>query len=195
MARNRRASARSISRVTWWAIAGALIAVSLVYFRGSDAPGVFLSDDEECLARVIRSEMGIGDAKQKLHVAWASRNLADEKGVSLSSLACSPLGPQNRGRPLSSVQSALKSDRRIARKVLASAKSRDPTRGATHFINPRLQNRLAKRGKRSGYKGRNYSKIRRRWRKRYGWEPYYRVGPTLELWGPRKKKWIRPRDS
>lgn len=173
--------------------ASAPILVWLMY--RSDPAGVFLISDSDCLARVIRSEIGVGTPKQRLHVAWAARNLAAEKGVSLSQLACSPVGPQGRSRPLSSIQPATESDLRVARKVLALSTKRDPTRGATHFINPRLQNKFARTGKRPGYKGRSYRKIRRRWKRMYGWEPYYRLGPTLEMWGPARKSRKRRRDS
>ena len=165
--------------------ASAPIAVWLMY--RSHSAGVFLSSDSDCLARVIRSEIGVGTPKQRLHVAWAARNLAAEKGLSLAKLACSPVGPQGRSRPLSSIQPATPSDSRVARKVLALPSKRDPTRGATHFINPRLQNKFARTGTRPGYKGRSYRKIRRRWKRMYGWEPYYRLGPTLEMWGPARK--------
>jgi hypothetical protein len=142
--------------------------------------------DAEALARVIRSEIGVGNEKQRLHVAWAVRNLAAERGESIHEMACSPCGPQQRGRPVSSKQPATHADRRLAHQVLAAPLSLDPTGGATHFINPKLQDELARSGKLPGYKGNFYRKVRRRWIRRYRWEPYYRLGPDLEMWGPRR---------
>lgn len=142
--------------------------------------------ESEALARVIRSEIGQGSDKQKRHVAWAVRNLAASQHRSIAEMACSPCGPQGRGRPVASGQAALDSDRKLARRVLARKQSKDPTGGATHFINPRLQDKLARRGVR-GYRGNSYRVVRRRWRRAYGWRPYYRLGPELELWGPKKR--------
>jgi hypothetical protein len=74
-------------------------------------------------------------------------------------------------------------DRVLARHVLSMPWSLDPTGGASHFINPLLQDRLARDGRVAGYRGRTYARVRRRWIRDYGWEPYYRLGPTLEMWG------------
>lgn len=187
MARKPRSTARPLSKGAFVSLAVcAAIAFALLY-RNSSNGGIYLDSDAECLARVVRSEIGIGTTKQKLHVAWVARNLAREKAVSVSALVCSPVGRQGTSRPLSSAQEGNESDLHIAKRVLAAQQKRDPTRGATHFINPRLQDQLAKRGKRKGYKSRPYNKIRRHWKRVYGWEPYYRIGPTLEFWGPKRK--------
>ncbi len=165
------------------------IAITMLVVRQcrKEKPGVFLNDDVEALARVVRSEIGTGTKKEQVHVAWAARNLASEKGVGISKMVCSPCGPQRKGRPLSSAQPALESDRVVARRVLAASLGRDPTGGATHFINPVLQDKLAKE-KRRGYVDSSYRVVARRWRRSYGWEPYYRIAATLEMWGPRRKK-------
>lgn len=146
-----------------------------------------VTDEVEALARVIRSEIGIGSPQQQLHIAWATRNLASERGQTIAEMACSPCGPQQRGRPVSSRQAALDRDRELARHVLDSPARFDPTGGATHFVNPALQDELARRGA-PGYGDRPYSKIRRIWTRSYGWEPYYRLGPDLELWGARRER-------
>lgn len=143
------------------------------------------ASDVEALARVIQSEIGHGSAKQQSHIAWTARNLAKERGQTVAEMVCSPCGPQKRGRPLSSRQAPTDSQRELARAVLEASQGRDPTGGATHFLNPRLQDRLAK-GKRPGYRGNGYNKVRRRWKRKYGWQRYYRLGPTLEFWGPKK---------
>jgi hypothetical protein len=140
-------------------------------------------DDIEALARVIRSEVGTAPHQHRLHVAWATRNLALERRQSIVELACSPCGPQQRGRPVSSRQRATVADRALAREVLAAPCSLDPTGGATHFIDPLLQDQLA-RVAAPGYAGNPYAAVARRWRVNYGWEPYYRLDRTLELWGP-----------
>ena len=143
--------------------------------------------ETETLARAIRSEIGTGTDKQKLHVAWAVRNLARERKQSLAEMACSPCGMQGKKRPISTAQEALDADLALAEKVLKAPRKADPTGGATHFINPKLQDRLAKRGRR-GYRGRPYRKVRRRWIREYKWSPYYRIGTDLEMWGPRRNK-------
>lgn len=171
-------------------LALALTCASLVYgyqrWRAS-TEAVHVHDEVEALARVIRSEMGGGTLKQRTHIGWATRNLAAERDESVAEMACSPCGPQQRGRPVSSRQQALDKDRKVARAILAHPPAADPTGGATHFINPRLQDVLAKSGEIPGYKGNTYAKVRRRWIRRYKWSPYYRLGPELEMWGPRKK--------
>jgi hypothetical protein len=143
-------------------------------------------DDVEALARVIRSEVGTAPHQHRLHVAWATRNLARERRQSIVELACSPCGPQQRGRPVSSRQRATAADRVLAREVLAAPCALDPTGGATHFIDPLLQDRLARVGA-PGYKGNPYASVARRWRVSYRWERYYRLDRTLELWGPARR--------
>jgi hypothetical protein len=95
---------------------------------------------------------------------------------------------------VSSRQEPRDADRVLARSILASPPILDPTGGATHFINPMLQDDLASRG-RPGYRGRPYSEVRQRWSQAYGWEPYYRIGPDLELWGPRRVARSKPSRS
>lgn len=147
-----------------------------------EPPAPVITDDVEALARVIRSEIGIGTEQQKLHVAWTTRNLAESRGQGVAEMACTPCGPQERGRPVSSRQRATDADRALARLVVAADPRLDPTGGATHFLNPALQDELARRGV-PGYRNRPYRAIRRIWTRSYGWEPYYRLGPDLELWG------------
>jgi hypothetical protein len=161
--------------------AGSLAAAHIIATR--PVPPVYVDDETEALARVIRSEAGTSATPQRIHVAWVTRNLAAERGETIAEMACSPCGPQGLGRPVSSRQDAAAEDRELARHILASPATMDPTGGATHFINPMLQDELAARG-RPGYRGRPYHEVRRRWQESYGWEPYYRLGPDLELWGP-----------
>jgi hypothetical protein len=142
------------------------------------------SSDVEALARVIRSEIGIGKPHERLHVAWATRNLANQRGQSIAEMACSPCGAQNARRPVATGQNAQPADRELARHVLSAPTFLDPTVGATNFINPRLQDRLAESGALPGYAGRTYERVSRRWRERYGLTLYYRLAPTLEFWGP-----------
>jgi hypothetical protein len=162
----------------------ALLIASIFVLGCSDE--VHVHDDVEALARVIRSEAGTAPLQQKVHVAWATRNLAASRRQTVARMACSPCGPQRSGRPVSSRLPATDADRRLARHILAAPAIVDATGGATHFVNPALQNALAARG-RPGYAGRPYRHIHATWRGRYGWEPYYRLGPDLELWGPRRR--------
>lgn len=178
------------SQLPWVQVAVVCFGLALGYFGWSalgklDRSDLYVSE-EEALARVIRSEIGIGSRHEQVHVAWATRNLARKRNQSIVEMACSPCGPQERGRPVSSIQRATDSDRRLARAILEAPLFLDPTGGATQFINPRLQDQLAKRGA-PGYRGRSYSVVSRRWRSRYGWERYYRLSPILELWGEKRK--------
>lgn len=164
------------------------LAAGLLAFRHTRGGGVsFLPMNEsEALARVIRSEIGSGSPQQRLHVAWATRNLAAERRQTIVSMACSPCGPQELGRPVSSRQEPRDADRALAEAVLAAPALLDPTGGATHFINPVLQDQLVAR-KVPGYT-RSYDRVRRMWSDSYGWEAYYRLGSDLELWGPKRRR-------
>lgn len=165
----------------------AVLVAGLVAFRRADGPLPFVPISEsEALARVIHSEIGSGSAQQRLHVAWATRNLAAERRQSVVEMACSPCGPQELGRPVSSRQAAREVDRQLAEAVLAAPAMLDPTGGATHFINPVLQDLLVAR-KAPGYT-KSYERVRRLWSESYGWEPYYRLGNDLELWGPKRTR-------
>jgi|SRR6185503_11301013 len=164
----------------------ALTAGGLVAFRHSESGPFFPVTEEEALARVIHSEIGSGSDQQRLHVAWATRNLAAERRQSIVAMACSPCGPQELGRPVSSRQEARDADRALAEAVLAAPALLDPTGGATHFINPVLQDQLVAR-RVPGYT-RSYDRVRRMWNESYGWEPYYRLGSDLELWGPKRRR-------
>src|SRR5690606_10243091 len=114
-----------------------LIAVlSLLLWRRFD-PGMRIDSGDaseiEALARVIRSEIGIGTATQQLHVAWAVRNLSVERQQTIAEMACTPCGRQGPARPVSSVQKATTADRELAVRVLRAHASEDPTGGASHF--------------------------------------------------------------
>jgi hypothetical protein len=163
-----------------------VVLVAIVIAMRGDLRDEHPLDEVEALARVIRSEVGTAPHQHRLHVAWATRNLARERQQSIVELACSPCGPQQRGRPVSSRQRATDADRALAREVLAAPCSLDPTGGATHFIDPLLQDKLA-RVAAPGYAGNPYAAVARRWRVHYDWELYYRLDRTLELWGPARR--------
>lgn len=167
-------------------LVGGLVAFN--YRENSDGgSGYLMMTEREALARVIHSEIGSGSPQQRLHVAWATRNLAAERHQSVVAMACTPCGPQELGRPVSSRQDARDVDRELAHYVLAAPQILDPTGGATHFINPALQDQLATREV-AGYRGRPYERVRRTWSSSYGWEAYYRLGSDLELWGPKRER-------
>ncbi|MCP4445160.1 MAG: hypothetical protein GY811_07430 [Myxococcales bacterium] len=174
------------TRANDWLLAGLVGLVGLWLLWPNS--GQYETRESEVLARIIQSEIGSGTKKQQRHVAWTARNLARERKQSLAEMVCSPCGPQKRGRPMSSRQQPKDSHRVLAKAVLDAPQRRDPTGGASHFLNPRLQNHLARSGKRPGYRGNSYSKVRRRWIRTYGWQPYYRLGNNLEFWGPKKRK-------
>jgi hypothetical protein len=165
---------------------GIAAAVAIVLaLRGE--PEVWVLDETEALARVIRSEVGVSAPQHRVHVAWATRNLAAARRQTVAAMACSPCGPQQAGRPVSSRQSPTDADRELARHVLAAPAILDPTGGATQFVNPQLQDQLAAAGA-PGYRSRPYRHVRRTWTQVYGWEPYYRLGPDLEMWGPKRRR-------
>jgi hypothetical protein len=179
--RRRRRPARLLGALVL--AAGAVAAAAMLATRPPAEP--FVHDEVEALARVIRSEAGTSPLQQRVHIAWATRNLAEERRQTIARMACSPCGPQQAGRPVSSRQAPTEGDRQLARQILAAPRELDATGGATRFVNPKLQDELAASG-RKGYRDRPYHAVRKRWTEVYGWEPYYRLGRELELWGPRR---------
>jgi len=186
--------ARAAGAVRWMAqlpvgaqlaLIAALVGVGFAVAHYLQERPLYVDDETEALARVIHSECGGCSSQQQLHIAWATRNLAAHRRLSIADMVCSPCGPQERGRPVSSRQPATDADRLMASYVLEAPDLADPTGGARHFINPRLQDELAAAG-RGGYRGNPYKVVRRRWMHQYGWAPYYRLGPDLELWGPKR---------
>lgn len=173
---------RRVRRAARWLILVAAIAAAALFLPWRPEAPVYLTDETEALARVIRSEAGVSSPLERLHIAWATRNLAAERRQTIARMACWPCGPQQAGRPVSSAQAAGDADRRLARDILRASPLLDATGGATHFVNPSLQDALAAEG-RPGYRGRPYDVVRRQWGCDYGLERYYRLGPDLEMWG------------
>src|SRR5207245_2471964 len=94
-------------------------------------------------------------------VAWAVRNRARRRHVSIAQLVCSPTcGPQGPTRPFSSAQAATAHARQLARYVLSQLQSADPTGGAWSFIEPELQDSQAISHPQTH---RPYAMIRERW--------------------------------
>ena len=170
------------------AIAALLVAGYYNYRMPVQDDAVWVDSEVEALARVIRSEVGHSPTNHRVHVAWATRNLAAERKQTIAEMACNPCGRQQRGRPVSSRMRARDRDRRLAKHILNQPVGFDPTGGTTHFINPVVQDKLAKSGRVPGYRGRTYKSVRRRWIQKYNWEPYYRLGPDLEMWGNKRKR-------
>jgi hypothetical protein len=133
----------------------------------------------EALARVITSEANGYSEAERTAIAWAVRNRARKRHVSIAKLVCSPTcGPCCQGRPFSSARDATAINRELARRVLAAAASRDPTSGATAFFEPRVQDKLVAE-QRPGYRFTS-SELRQRWR-REGQTPRVSVG-AFEFW-------------
>jgi len=173
-------------RIYRYLLALAIVALAFLAWL-SGGRDVYVKDDAEALARVIRSEVGQSPLSYRVHVAWATRNLAAQRHQSNARMVCSPCGPQEGGRQVSSRQPGTELDRQLARNVLAAPAMLDPTGGATQFIDPALQDQLASRAA-TGYHGRPYWRVRRQWSRGYGWEPSYRLAPDLELWGPKRAR-------
>src|SRR5688572_8731495 len=136
----RRWAARAGGLAVWVALAALVVAVVVALRRDGE---VWVRDDAEALARVIRSEVGVSSMQQRVHVAWATRNLAAARKQGIAEMACSPCGPQQSGRPVSSRQEPLEEDRVLAKYIVAAPQILDPTGGATNFVNPALQDELA----------------------------------------------------
>jgi hypothetical protein len=133
----------------------------------------------EALARVVTSEADGYSEHERTAIAWAVRNRARKRGVSIAKLVCSPTcGPCCQGRPFSSAREATATNRQLARRVLAAPQSSDPTSGATAFFEPRVQDKLVA-AHRPGYRFTS-SELRQHWR-REGQAPRVTVG-AFEFW-------------
>jgi hypothetical protein len=171
-----------MNRAAWigFGIAGA----ALLLGRGGDEErddrgGDEERDDVEALARVITSEANGYSEAERTAIAWAARNRARKRGVSIAKLVCSPkCGPCCNGRPFSSARVATAVNRELARRVLEASQSDDPTHGATAFFEPRVQDMLVEE-KRAGYRFTS-NQLRQRWR-REGQQQRGTVG-AFEFW-------------
>ena len=134
----------------------------------------------EALGRVVASEAGHGYSREEQRaIAWATRNRADKRGVSIARLVCAPsCGPCCKGRPFSSRLSATTQTRTIAAEVLAAPGSADPTRGAIAFFEPAMQDRFVAEG-RAGYR-RTAAALRQKWHAE-GQAPLGTIG-RFEFW-------------
>lgn len=158
-----------------WGI-GAIGAAVLLGRRPDDVPAI---DELEALARVVTSEANGYSERERIAIAWAVRNRARKRGVTIAQLVCSPTcGPCCQGRPFSSARSATAANRALARRVLAAPQWDDPTFGATAFFEPAVQDRLVAQGH-GGYRFTS-DELRERWR-RDGQRQLSTVG-AFELW-------------
>lgn len=145
-----------MNRVAWmgFGIAGAALLLGRRYGERLD--------ETEALARVITSEANGYSEAERVAIAWTVRNRARKRGVSIAKLVCSPTcGPCCEGRPFSSAREATAANRAVARRVLAEPQAGDPTRGATAFFEPRVQDQLVAE-KRPGYRFTS-DQLRQRW--------------------------------
>jgi spore germination cell wall hydrolase CwlJ-like protein len=162
----------------------ALGAVALAILLGRRRRSIAVVDphavvDVDALARVITSESNGYTEAERLAIAWTVRNRARRRGVSIAHLVCWPsCGPQGKDRPFSSARAATETNRALAQRVLAAPQSDDPTRGATAFFEPRVQDRLVADG-RPGYRFTS-EQLRARWQ-REGQQQLATVG-KFEFW-------------
>jgi hypothetical protein len=154
---------------------GLFVAGVAQVFAGDD---VITTDDVEALARVVTSEAGDSSAAERTAIAWTVRNRARKQGTTVAQLVCTPCGRQEAGRPFSSARAASVIDRALARRVLTAAPASDPTRGATTFFEPKLQDRLVAQGF-PGYRLRAAA-VRTKWRNE-GLTLLFTVG-KFEFW-------------
>jgi hypothetical protein len=138
-------------------------AAALLIGRRARRDGATVTDEAEALARVITSEAHGYSLAERTAIAWAVRNRARKRGLSIARLVCAPTcGPCCEGRPFSSARAPSGEDRDLARRVLAAPDSTDPTDGAVAFFEPRVQDRLVAEG-RPGYRF-DSDKLRTKWR-------------------------------
>jgi hypothetical protein len=109
--------------------------------------------DGYSLARVIQSEEGSAREGVRRGVAWATRNEAFNRGVSITALVLyakdpatnGKYGSQNEGRYCSTANEPTKANRALAESVLAQPRSADPTGGAVQYDSPKAQRYLARK--------------------------------------------------
>lgn len=99
-------------------------------------------DDVDALSRMITSENGADKPIVRIAVAWAAKNEAARRGISVAQLVMPTGVPGAQGTPghgyASTSKPASAEDERIAYDVL-SGKEPDPTDGAIQFDAPRTQ--------------------------------------------------------
>jgi hypothetical protein len=164
-----------------WALLGFGVLALVVVARKRQAPsdGVTVSDEAEALGRVISSEAASYSEAERTAIAWVVRNRARKRSVTIARLVCWPTcGPCCTGRPFSSARAATSTDLALARRVLAAPASEDPTRGATAFFEPKVQDWLVAH-RREGYHLTS-NELRDKWQ-REGQRSLGSVG-KFELW-------------
>lgn len=164
-------------RWIWWGVGAA--GVALLLRRNVAVDGLSVDGEAEALARVITSEANGYSERERTAIAWAVRNRARKRGVSIAQLVCTPqCGPCCQGRPFSSARGATDENRALARRVLAAPQWEDPSHGATAFFEPRVQDRLVAQSH-AGYRFTS-DDLRDKWR-RDGQRQIATVG-EFEFW-------------
>jgi hypothetical protein len=162
-----------MNRAAW--LGFGVVGAAIVFGRRNARPIA----DTEALARVMTSEANGYSEAERTAIAWAVRNRAHRRGVSIAKLVCTPsCGPCCEGRPFSSAREATAANLELAKGVLAQPQANDPTHGATAFFEPRVQDKLVAE-KRLGYRFTS-DQLRDRWR-RDGQQPRGTIG-TFEFW-------------
>jgi hypothetical protein len=150
-----------------------------------DLEAVYVVSETEALARMLRSEIGTGSWQQRVHVAWATRNppparpeYRSDRLLAVRPPGARPPGRQPPGSPPTPIASWLPWSWPPIRPSIPPAA---PTTSSTR------RSRTSSRRGVAGYRNRAYTRVRQIWIDRYGWEPDNRLGPDLELWGPRRR--------
>lgn len=171
--------------------AGALVGgLSMQRKRGGN-PGPPLNgggavdpDEVESLARAITSEAGSKPLPVRTAIGWTIRNAAAKYKKSITAFICNPCGRQGdkqadgTRRKFASTQEATAVNRQLAAQILSQPRSKDPTRGATAFIEPALQDQMNARWKagKSDRRFKPYAEVRATWIAQ-GSQPRGMVGP------------------
>ena len=174
-----------MNRTAW--IGFGIVGTAFLLGRRSDED----LDDVEALARVVTSEANGYSESERIAIAWCVRNRAKKRRVAIAKLVCSPTcGPCcNSRKPFSSAREAATTNRELARRVLATSQSDDPTHGATAFAGSRVQDKLVEEKRpNTAEPPFNYAKEWQRKKDNSSTAP----SAHSEVFGPNKR---RPRDD
>lgn len=135
---------------------------------------------------LTRNPASCRNRASQTRIAWVARNRAKEKRTTIAALVCNPCGRQigNR-RPFSTRLAPTTKHREVAAFVLASPVREDPTRGATHLLEPALMDRLFAAGK-ARHDARH---VRRSW---LGSLDYHGSAQGWDFFGPKGSAGVQP---
>jgi len=102
------------------------------------------ANEVEALARVIGSEAGNGTSAEQRAIGWTVRNRF--RGKSIYDGEFPWRSQKGSNPPFASARPASDAHRKLAREILSTNQSQDPTGGSTSFFEPRMQDAFYKAG-------------------------------------------------